>query len=336
MNDAEEALGPGVSIVIPVRDRLDLLARCLSSLRRLRQADVELVVVDDGSREIPQPGADATLVTLSRPRGFAGAANAGAAAAHGEYVAFVNSDVEVEEQWLHELVAALERHGRAAAVTGKLLRADDRRVLDGAGDAMTLALKAYRRGQGERDSGQYEREEEVFSAAGTASLWRRDVFHSLGGFDESFGSYYEDVDLGFRARLAGFECWYTPRAVAYHVGGASGGDARRDLDAMYAVRNRWATVIKSAPAGWLLAAAPVLAVGEIASLARALATQDLRRSMRAYRVLFRMRAHLLAERREIAATRVARHRDLLRVVDGVFPPLYTSLWRFRTRPRNTP
>src|SRR5437762_2070376 len=83
-----------------------------------------------------------------------------------------------------------------------------------------------------------EHAEQVFSASGTACLWRTSAFRALGGFDESFFAYYEDVDLGFRARLAGFECWYAPRAVALHEGGATTGADWAQFEALHAVRNR--------------------------------------------------------------------------------------------------
>src|SRR5439155_4932517 len=107
---------------------------------------------------------DVRVVSLAGRAGFGAAINAGAAAARGEYLALLNDDAEPAEDWLEELVACARRHPRAASIASKVLRRDDPWLLDGAGDALTFSLKAYRRGLGERDEGQYEEEEQVFSA----------------------------------------------------------------------------------------------------------------------------------------------------------------------------
>jgi GT2 family glycosyltransferase len=323
---------PAVSVVVPNRDGETLLERCLASLEAQTFRDFEVVVVDngssDGSRELVRRRfPSAALVELDENRGFAGGSNAGAARARGAAVAFVNNDIEAEAGWLEELVACLDRHSRAASVAPKILRRDDPRVLDGAGDEMTRSLKAYRRGQGEPDRGQYEREEQVFSASGTACLWRAEVFRRLGGFDEGFHAYYEDVDLGFRARRAGWECWYAPRAVVHHVGGGTSGERWSEFESFYAVRNRWATIAKNAPAGWLVRNAPLVAAGELASLGRALARGEVRFVLRAYRDLVRSGGALRAQRAEAARGSVAGYRELRPAVTRAFPPARGTMFR---------
>jgi GT2 family glycosyltransferase len=323
---------PAVSVVVPNRDGEALLERCLASLEAQTLKDFEVVVVDngssDGSRELVRRRfPSAILVELDDNCGFAGGSNAGAERARGAAIAFVNNDVEAEASWLEELLACLDRHPRAASVASKILRRDDPQVLDGTGDEMTRSLKAFRRGQGERDRGQYEREEQVFSASGTACLWRADVFRRLGGFDEGFHAYYEDVDLGFRARRAGWECWYAPRAVVHHVGGGTSGGRWAEFESFYAVRNRWAAIAKNAPSGWLVRNAPLVVAGELASLGRAVLRGELRFVLRAYRELLGSTGALRAQRAETARAAVAGYRELRPALAGAFPPARSTMFR---------
>ena len=188
----------------------------------------------------------------------------------------------------------------ARSIACRVLRLDDAMVVDGAGDEMTWSLKAYRRGAGEPDGPLFDEERQVFSASGTASLWRRDVFEVLGGFDEDFFAYYEDVDLGFRARLADYECWYAPQARLGHIGGASRHLGPRGVDGALAVRNRWATAIKNAPRSWLVGKAPWIVAGEALWLARSTRERALSEHLAAYRRLARER-RLWARKRQTAS-----------------------------------
>jgi GT2 family glycosyltransferase len=311
-----------VTVVVPSYEGAPHLRRCLPALARQQGVAFEVIVVDNGSTD----GSDgvvgefpaARLLRLPVNRGYAGAANAGAALADGEFVAFLNNDTEPDERWLAELVACAERHPDAGAVDSKVLRADDPGVVDGAGDAMTRSLKAFRRGAGEPDDGRYDEEAEVFSASGTACLWRTAAFRRLGGFDETYFAYYEDVDLGFRSRLAGLECWYAPRAVVLHVGGAT---SKRvlDVDARYSLRNRWATATKNAPAAWLIRNAPLIAVGELMLWARFLRDGRPRLLARQLAAVGRSLPALLRARRDVQRSRSVAYRELISRTTGWFP-----------------
>jgi GT2 family glycosyltransferase len=333
MNGMPAVDPPRVSVVVPTSGGRALLARCVASLAAQRFRDFETIVVDNAEagdpveRRLPR----VRVVRSAANDGFAAGANSGAQEAAGAYLAFLNDDVEADPGWLGELVACLERHPRAASVAPKVLRGDDRGVLDGAGDAMTLALKAYRRGQGRRDDGRYDVEEEVFSASGTACLWRAEAFRSLGGFDGSFFAYYEDVDLGFRARRAGFECWYAPRAVAVHRGSATAAPRWREFESGYAVRNRWAAIAKNAPSRWLVCNAHWIVAGELVSLARATLAGDLGLVLRAYADVARS-ARALRAKRDLGRPE-APYAELLRTVTRGLPPIETSLWRLRASRR---
>jgi GT2 family glycosyltransferase len=314
----EERACPTVTVVIPNLDGRRFLDRCLHRLREQTVKSVETIVVDNGSRDgsvafVESHFPEVRVVALESNRGFAGGMNAGIARACGSYVAFLNNDTEVDPCWLEELLACLERHPRAAAATSKLLLAHRRDTIDSAGDSLAPSFLPYARGHGQRDSGQYEEELQVFSAAGAASLWRRSALEEVGLFDERFFAYYEDVDLSFRARLKAYECWYAPKAVAYHHRGATAGN-RAEFTLYHPLKNRWLMVLKNAPGRLLLRNAAWLALGEGFLWIRALRARRPLVVVRAYREVLRNSSEVRTERRTIQKDRRVSSADLKRLL----------------------
>jgi GT2 family glycosyltransferase len=309
---------PRTSIVIPNLNGLQYLGPCLDALALQTDSDHETIVVDNGSADdsvnlvrerYPRVG----VVELGRNRGFAGAMNAGIAAAQGELIAFLNNDAVPEPAWLEELRGCLGRHPRAAAATAKLLSSQASGVLDGAGDGLTPSFLPFVRGHGERDGSRFAAEIEVFGASGTASLWRADVLRELGSFDERFFAYYEDVDLSFRARLRGYECWFAPRAVTAHQrGGTAGDDLRFTL--YHPAKNRWFFLVKDAPAGLLLRHPLGLLAGEAFWWRRAARSRSPLMLLRAYGAVVRNVRPLLRDRQRLQRSRIVSARELDRLL----------------------
>lgn len=219
---------PLVTVVIPNWNGQKFLKIVLPSLARQSLRSFQTVVVDNGSDD----GSLAYLRryhpsvhVISRPtnEGFAVAINYGLRYARTEYVALLNNDIELDPRWLDELVRALKDHPEAASATGKMLDYRRRDRFDDAGDQVSWYATTTKRGEGECDRGQYNKPEAIFSASGGASLFRRKVFNDIGLLDEDFFAYIEDVDWGFRAQLAGWECRWVPAAVVYHLGSATSG-----------------------------------------------------------------------------------------------------------------
>lgn len=215
------------AVVIPNWNGRDLIGTCLDSL--LAQTySCQIIVVDNGSvdgsaefiaREYPT----VDLVQLPKNRGFAGGVNAGIRRAielEAEAVALFNSDAVAEADWLEQLAKYLGAHQSVGIVTGKLL-AGDKQHLDSTGDYYTSWGLPYPRGRGEPDNGQYDQAGTVFGASGGASLYRITMLKEVGLFDEAFFAYYEDVELSFRAQLAGWQVAYQPTARAYHHTGST-------------------------------------------------------------------------------------------------------------------
>ncbi len=221
-------LQPPISVIIPNWNGAHLLPTCLDSLRRQTLAGHEIIVVDnastDGSLErLARDYAEVRVIALPRNTGFTGACNTGVQASRGEFVALLNSDTEADAHWLAEVVAAFERHPEAGLVASKMLLFDRRDTLHTAGDFVRLDGTPGNRGVWQRDTGQFDREEQVFSACGGSAAYRRAMLDQVGLFDDDFFFSCEDVDLSWRAQLASWKCVFAPHAVVYHKLAATGG-----------------------------------------------------------------------------------------------------------------
>ena len=213
----------GVSVVIPTWNRKDLLLRAIETLKSQTHPIREMIVVDNGSSDGSAETAEAAgvrVVRLLRNTGFAHAANQGILAAAGDRIALVNNDVEFEPDWLARLSAALDQPDVWFA-TGKIFRAAGPARLDGAFDAISRGACAWRVGQDCPDSPLFSQPRPIAMASATAVLYRADLFRRIGHFDETFGSYLEDVDLGLRCARHGLNGAYVPAAVARHHGSAT-------------------------------------------------------------------------------------------------------------------
>lgn len=219
---------PLVTVVIPNWNGAVHLPTCLDSLRRQTFRDFEVIVVDNGSADdsltlLARDYPEVQVLALGENRGFAGACNAGIRAACGEFIVLLNNDTEADPRWLEEVVAAFRRHPEAGLVASKMRLFDRRDVLHTAGDYYRVDGRPGNRGVWETDVGQYDREEYVFSACGGSAAYRRAMLDEVGLLDEDFFYSCEDVDLAWRAQLAGWRCVYAPRAVVYHKLSATGG-----------------------------------------------------------------------------------------------------------------
>lgn len=177
--------------------------------------------------------------------GCAGGCNEGLRAAHGDVLCILNNDTEVESTWLAELLTALERRPDAGMATPKVKLFDDRTRLHTVGDFVRTNGTFDSRGVWQVDAGQFDCEEYVFGAAGVAPAFRRCMLDEIGLFDADFGSYCEDVDLSWRAQLAGYRCVYAPRAVLYHKVSATGSGPLRSF---LVARNSIWVLVKNLPA----------------------------------------------------------------------------------------
>lgn len=219
---------PLISIVIPNWNGKHFLPVCLESLQRQTYPAIEVIIADNASTDgsqayIRENHPEVRLIELPENRGFTGACNAGMEAAQGKFVALLNNDTEVDAGWAEAVVDAFERHADAGIVASKMLLFDRRDHFHTAGDFFTVDGRPGNRGVWQRDEGQYDSEAYVFSACGGSSAYRREMLDEVGLLDDDFFFSLEDVDLAWRAQLAGWRCLYTPHAIVYHHLSATGG-----------------------------------------------------------------------------------------------------------------
>jgi len=238
-----------ISVVIPNWNGSTHLPICLESLRGQIHPALEIIVADNGSTDdsldlLAAYYPEAEVLPLGENRGFAGACNAGINAAQGDIIVLLNNDTEAAPQWLAEIAAAFTRHPEAGLVASKMLLFDKRDTFHTAGDFYRVNGLPGNRGVWQTDIGQYDTEEFVFSACGGTAAYRRSMLEEIGLLDESFFFSCEDVDIAWRAQLAGWRCIYAPRAIVYHKLGATGGGITASF---YDGRNMIFLLIKDYP-----------------------------------------------------------------------------------------
>jgi GT2 family glycosyltransferase len=212
-----------ISVIVPVWNGEALLRRLLRSLAAQTLPAAELLAVDNGSEDgAPEAarGAGARVIPMGRNAGFAAAVNRGIRDARGELVAVVNTDVELSPGYFATLAAAMAETG-AWFATGKILAEGSDTRIDGAFDAVCRGGTACRVGHGQADGPEFRERRSIWSAPWTAALFRAELFQRVGGLEESFESYLEDVDFGLRCARLGLAGLYVPEAVAWHRGSAS-------------------------------------------------------------------------------------------------------------------
>ena len=249
---------PRCSVVIPTYNGRTLLETCLASVKKHRPDDLEVIVVDDGSTDdtrqwLAAKHTDVRLVPRDRNGGFCAAANAGIAAARGEFIQLLNNDVEVTCGWIEAGLGPFADPAVGSVAPLVLVRSDPVRV-DSAGDSYALVGWPAKRGHGEPASKWRDRAPgQVFGASGSAAFYRASALRHVGPFDAAFGSYYEDVDLAFRLRWGGYHCVFTPHCQVLHAISATYDHARPDLQRRMS-RNAEVVFWTDLPAGWLAAA----------------------------------------------------------------------------------
>ena len=238
-----------VSVIIPNLNGAHHLRACLESLRQQTYAPVEVIVADNGSTDgslalIARDFPEVRVLALGENRGFTGACNAGMQAARGEFVILLNNDTEADAHWLEEVVSAFQRHPDAGIVASKMLLFDRRDTFHTAGDFYRLNGIPGNRGVWQKDDGRYAHEEYIFSANGGSAAYRRTMLDQVGLLDEDFFYSCEDLDLAWRAQLAGWRCVYAPGAIVYHKLSATGGGA---IASFYDGRNFVYLLVKDYP-----------------------------------------------------------------------------------------
>jgi GT2 family glycosyltransferase len=248
---------PLVSVIIVTWNSKKYLPTCLDKLSTQTFHHFEVILIDNGSEDGTLHRLQAgyknlhlSIEKLASNYGFAAANNLGARLAHGKWLALLNADAFPDPDWLEQLLFAAQKNPEFTFFSSRQIQFNRPDLLDGAGDEYHVSGLAWRKYYNHTEKEYGTQPDEVFSACAAASFYLRDDFLKVNGFDEAYFSYFEDVDLSFRLRLAGGRCLYVPQATVHHVGSASSGKMS-DFVIYHGHRNLVWTYFKNMPS-WLL------------------------------------------------------------------------------------
>ena len=251
------------TIIIPNYNGLSFMEPCFESLKEQTVRDFKVLVVDNGStdgsvewlKEHRVPS-----IFLKENKGFSGAVNTGIRAADTPYVLLLNNDTRVEPGFVAAMERAMDQSPKIFSVSSRMIQMYHPELLDDAGDMYSILGWAYQRGVG-RSVNLYQKSCRVFSACAGAAIYRRAVFDEIGLFDELHFAYLEDIDVGWRAKLYGYDNVYCPDAAVYHVGSGTSGSRYNSFKVRLAARNCIYLNYKNMPGWQILLNAPFLLAG---------------------------------------------------------------------------
>ena len=302
-----------VSIIIVTYNNETVIEACLQALTAATDLTLaEVLVVDnasqDATRDLVCRYSGVRLLESADNLGFAGGNRVGLEAAQGEWLVLLNPDTEVQPGWLEALLAAAAGDPETGIVAAKLLN-HGTGCIDSAGDGCLVTGRGYKRGDGCPGTA-YSRREYVFGACGGAMLLRRQMLQHIGFLDEDFFLIYEDTDLCFRAKLAGWKCLYEPQAVVLHKVRSTIGEMS-DTAVYYSIRNARLVWLKNMPTRLVWKYLPQQMLQELAVFFFfCLKHGKWRPYARAARDCLKGWPQLMAKRRRVQALRVLPDREL--------------------------
>ncbi len=321
---------PKVTVIIVNWNGEHFLECCLSALLAQTVLPHEIILVDnassDKSLDIARRFASVHLLAQDENLGFALGNNLaiGMASVESEWIALLNPDAFPEPHWLEALLTAAQIYPAHDVFGSQLLNANDPALLDGAGDVYHMSGLVWRGGHGVAATSCSEQVHEIFSPCAAAAMYRRSALRTVGGFDEDYFCYVEDVDLGFRLRLAGHHCLYVPSSVVRHVGSGTTGGQHSDFSVYHGHRNLVWTFIKNMPGilFWLLL--PLHVLLNIATVGYFILRGQGRVIIRAKYDAIKGIPHMLKKRRLIQQNRKASIPNIWRVLDKRWLPFRRS------------
>jgi GT2 family glycosyltransferase len=242
-----------VSVIILNYNGKGYVEECIDSVLLQTYRNREIIIVDNGSQDgsvalIKEKYHDKlNIIENGNNLGFSLGNNIGISSARGDYIALLNNDAVADMNWLNALVDSARRSEENTGMwASKILFYDKRNIIDTAGHLMYPDGLNRGRGKGEVDTGQYDKEEEVFFPSGCAALYSKIMLDKINLFDPDFFAYGDDTDIGLKARIAGWKCTYVPTAVVYHKSSLTAGKYS-PLKAYLVERNRVWILIKYFP-----------------------------------------------------------------------------------------
>lgn len=253
------------TVVIPNLNGMKYLKGCLDSLMEQSRQDFSILVIDNGSNDgsadyIRRCYPEVEVVCFAKNEGFCRAVNEGILRSKTPYVVLLNNDTVCEPCFIEELVRVMERDPNCFSGGACMLQMQDTDRIDNAGDYYCALGWAFALGKGKPVSF-YKNERKIFSACAGAAIYRRSVFEEIGLFDEAHFAYLEDIDVAWRARIAGYCNRYIPNAVVHHMGSATSGSVYNEFKIRHSSRNSVYLIYKNMPFLQILLNLPFLAAG---------------------------------------------------------------------------
>ena len=259
-----------IAIVIPNYNGLRYLQICFDALEKQTYKNFHVYFVDNGSEDdscsyVRQHYPDTSIMELGKNYGFGYAVNVGIKQSTEPYVILLNNDTEVFPDFIEKLYTKIRQSEKIFSCSAKLISYYDHNKIDDAGNYYNLLGWAYARGKG-KSSSDYEKSEKIFTACAGAAIYRRELLEKTGLFDVEHFAYLEDIDIGYRARIQGYENWYEPSAKVYHVGSGTSGSRYNLFKVRYSSRNNIYLIYKNMPLLQLIINLPLLCIGFLIKL----------------------------------------------------------------------
>lgn len=253
------------TVVIPNLNGKQYLEACLDSLRQQTRQDFSVILIDNGSEDgsadyVESHYPEVMVKHFSKNEGFCRAVNEGIRMAATKYVVLLNNDTACEASFIEELVRAMEEDEGVFSGAARMVQMHDPDRMDNGGDYYCALGWAYALGKG-KPAANYAKKRAIFSACAAGAIYRRKVFDEIGLFDEVHFAYLEDIDVAWRARIAGYRNLYLPDAVVHHVGSATSGSVYNDFKIRHSSRNSIYLIYKNMPLLQILLNLPFLAAG---------------------------------------------------------------------------
>jgi len=284
-----------IAVQIVTYNSADYIADCLNSVILQSYPVEKIIVIDNDSndciKDVVSHYSNVYFVQNSINSGFVGGHNQGLNYAETDYVLVLNPDVILDKYYIEHIIKFMQLNEKVGAATGKLYRDLDSYIIDSTGINIKKSRRAVDRGSGEVDQGQYDDMINVFGVSGAAAVYKREMIDMISEdgrfFDESFFAYKEDVDVSWRARLAGWEICFVPKAIAQHERGWKDNKSRKDISLKtrkHSYINRHFYIIKNDNIFYFLLHFPFIFIYEASCLVYILLKE--RKLFYAYKLLF--------------------------------------------------
>lgn len=264
---------PRVSVVIPNYNGIDYLENCVESLLKQDVCNFEIIIVDDCSKDDSfeqtyekykdKTGApEIRFIKRTTNGGFCKSVNDGIKHSKAEYVLLLNNDTEVDVSFVKNMYKAIKDKKHVFSVSAKMVSLHNKNIIDDTGDLYCLLGWAFTPSK-DKDVAHYNKKAKVFAGCGGACIYRKDVFDKIGLFDENHFAYLEDIDIGYRSKLYGYENMYEPTAICYHAGSAVTGSRHNDFKVSISARNNLYLIYKNMPTWQIVLNFPWLVAGTL-------------------------------------------------------------------------